>query len=188
MRIIEVRERSVPISRYADPEIPSGGLTTSMIAVITDVVRQGKPVVGYAFASVGRFAQGGLIRERFAPRLLDAADAALVSDEGTNLDPFRAWAAMMAGEKPGGHGERCVAVSALDMAIWDATAKIAGLPLYRFLARRLGREPATEPRCVSMRQAAMSIPRTTSHACPRTCGASLNSASRTPKSRSGAPA
>jgi len=117
-----------------------------MIAVITDVVRQGKPVVGYAFASVGRFAQGGLIRERFAPRLLDAADAALVSDEGTNLDPFRAWAAMMAGEKPGGHGERCVAVSALDMAIWDATAKIAGLPLYRFLARRLGREPATEPR------------------------------------------
>ena len=43
---------------------------------------------------------------------------------------------MMAGEKPGGHGERCVAVGTLDMAIWDAAAKIARAPLYRFLARR----------------------------------------------------
>jgi L-alanine-DL-glutamate epimerase-like enolase superfamily enzyme len=126
--------------------IPSGGLTTSLVAVVTDVVREGKPVVGYGFASVGRFAQGGLIRERFAPRLLNVADGALASDEETNLDPFRAWAAMMAGEKPGGHGERCVAVGALDMAIWDAAAKIAGLRLHRFLARRLGREAAIESR------------------------------------------
>lgn len=146
MRITNVRERSVPISRYADPAIPSGGLTTSMVAVVTDAVREGKPVVGYGFASVGRFAQGGLIRERFAPRLLDTADGALADDEGTNLDPFRAWAVMMAGEKPGGHGERCVAVGALDMAIWDAAAKIAGLPLHRFLARRLGREATIDNR------------------------------------------
>jgi hypothetical protein len=75
----------------------------SVTAVVTDVVREGNPVVGYGFASVGRFAQGGLIRERFAPRLLDTADGALADDEGTNLDPFRAWARMMAGEKPGGH-------------------------------------------------------------------------------------
>ena len=68
MRITEVRERSIAISRYADPAIPSGGLTISIVAVVTDVVRQGKPVVGYGFASVGRFAQGGLIRELFAPR------------------------------------------------------------------------------------------------------------------------
>jgi L-alanine-DL-glutamate epimerase-like enolase superfamily enzyme len=117
-----------------------------LVAVITDVVREGKPVVGYGFASVGRFAQGGLIRERFAPRLLGAAAGALADEEGANLDPFRAWASMMAGEKPGGHGERCVAVGALDMAIWDAAAKIAGLPLYRFLARRLGREAAMPSR------------------------------------------
>ncbi|KGM32230.1 enolase C-terminal domain-like protein [Inquilinus limosus] len=142
MRIVDIRERSVPISRYADPAIPSGGLTTSIVAVVTDVVRDGWPVVGWGFGSIGRFAQGGLIRERFAPRLLAAslADAA-----GTNLDPFRAWAAMMAGEKPGGHGERCVAVGTLDMALWDAAAKIAGLPLHRFLADRLGQaEPAPE--------------------------------------------
>ncbi|WP_343712667.1 enolase C-terminal domain-like protein [Inquilinus sp.] len=139
MRIVDIRERSVAISRYADPAIPSGGLTTSIVAAVTDVVRDGRPVVGYGFGSIGRFAQGGLIRERFAPRLLAAADGALADTAGTNLDPLRAWAAMMAGEKPGGHGERCVAVGTLDMALWDAAAKIAGLPLHRFLADRLGR-------------------------------------------------
>jgi D(-)-tartrate dehydratase len=144
MRIADIRERSIPISRYADATIPSGGLTTSIVAVTTDVVRKGKPVVGYGFASVGRFAQGGLMRERFMPRLLDARDGALAGEEGMNLDPFRAWETMMKGEKPGGHGERCVAVGALDMAIWDAAAKIAGLPLYRYLARRLGREATIE--------------------------------------------
>jgi L-alanine-DL-glutamate epimerase-like enolase superfamily enzyme len=102
------------------------------------VIRDGKPVVGFGFASIGRFAQGGLIRERFAPRLLEAREADLIDDAGTTLDPFRAWKVMMAGEKPGGHGERCVAVGTLDMALWDAAAKIAGLPLYRFLSDRTG--------------------------------------------------
>jgi L-alanine-DL-glutamate epimerase-like enolase superfamily enzyme len=138
MRIVDIRERSVAISRYADPAIPSGGLTTSAVAVVTDAVRDGRPVVGYGFGSIGRFAQSGLIRERFAPRLLAAPDGALADESGTNLDPVRAWAVMMAGEKPGGHGERCVAVGTLDMALWDAAGKIAGLPLHRVLADRLG--------------------------------------------------
>jgi L-alanine-DL-glutamate epimerase-like enolase superfamily enzyme len=47
---------------------------------------------------------------------------------------------MMTNEKPGGHGERSVAVGTLDMAIWDATAKIAGKPLFRMLAEQKGRE------------------------------------------------
>ncbi|AIO23044.1 enolase C-terminal domain-like protein [Burkholderia cepacia] len=145
MRITDIRERTIPVSRYADPAIPSGGLTTSVVALTTDVVRDGRPVTGYGYASVGRFAQGGLIRERFAPRLLAAADA-LADEAGTNLDPFRAWRAMMAGEKPGGHGERCVAIGTLDMAIWDAAAKIADLPLNRFLADRLGRTAAPRVR------------------------------------------
>lgn len=147
MRIVDIRERSVPISRYVDPAIPPGGLTTSVVAVVTDVVRNGRPVVGYGFSSVGRFAQGGLIRERFAPRLLAAPDGALADTEGGNLDPFRAWTVMMAGEKPGGHGERCVAVGTLDMAIWDAAAKTADLPLYRLLARVAG---ATGPQAGRM--------------------------------------
>lgn len=146
MRIVDIRELSVPISRYADLALPSGGLTTSMVVVITDVVRDGKPIVGCGFASIGRFAQGGLIREQFAPRLLGARDGDLVDEAGTNLDPFRAWKAMMAGEKPGGHGERCVAVGTLDMALWDAAAKIADLPLYQFLAKRTGAPALCSPR------------------------------------------
>jgi L-alanine-DL-glutamate epimerase-like enolase superfamily enzyme len=124
VRIADIRERSVPISRFADPSLPGGGLTTSVVSVTTDVRRGGAPVVGYGFGSFGRYAQGGLIRERFAPRLLAAGD----------LDPLCAWEAMMAGEKPGGHGERCVAIGALDMALWDAAAKVAGVPLHRHLA------------------------------------------------------
>jgi L-alanine-DL-glutamate epimerase-like enolase superfamily enzyme len=147
MRIVDIRERPVAISRYRDPSIPSGGLTTSIVAVTTDVMRDGRPVIGYGFASIGRFAQGGLIRERFAPRLLSAGDADLANGDGTNLDPFRAWDAMMKGEKPGGHGERCVAVGTLDMALWDAAAKIAQLPLYRLLAEIVG-DRATEARSV----------------------------------------
>lgn len=146
MRIVDIRERSIAISRYLDPAIPSGGLTTSLVAVITDVMRGGKPVVGYGFSSIGRFAQGGLIRERFAPRLLAATDKELSDDAVVNLDPFKAWNVMMKGEKPGGHGERCVAVGTLDMAIWDAAAKIAGLPLHRFLADRLGNKTAASTR------------------------------------------
>ena len=67
MRIVEVRERTIPISRYADPAVPSGGLTTSAVAVITDVIRGGRPVIGYGFASIGRFAQGGLIASGSPP-------------------------------------------------------------------------------------------------------------------------
>ncbi len=138
MRFVSFRERSVPISRYGDSSIPSGGLTTSIVALTTDVRRNGKPIVGYGFSSIGRFAQSGLIRERFAPRLMEAADSDLANVERTNFDPLRAWEVMMRGEKPGGHGERCVAVGTLDMAIWDAAAKIDGLPLYRWLADYLG--------------------------------------------------
>jgi L-alanine-DL-glutamate epimerase-like enolase superfamily enzyme len=67
----------------------------------------------------------------------------VTTGDGEKLDPFRAWTVMMTGEKPGGHGERCVAVGTLDMALWDAAAKIAHMPLDRFLADRLGRNVTT---------------------------------------------
>lgn len=142
MRITGIQERTIPISRYDDPELPSGGLTTSVVAIATDVLRDGRPVVGFGFSSFGRFGQGGLIRERFAPRLLAAREGDLTSNSDGTLDPVRAWDLMMQGEKPGGHGERCVAVGTLDMALWDLAAKIAGEPLYRLLARRAGRDSA----------------------------------------------
>jgi L-alanine-DL-glutamate epimerase-like enolase superfamily enzyme len=43
---------------------------------------------------------------------------------------------MMKNEKPGGHGERSVAVGVLDMALWDAVAKAARVPLWKLLADR----------------------------------------------------
>ena len=101
-------------------------------------MRDGRRVVGYGFNSNGRYGQGGLIRERFAPRMLEAPPESLLNDAGDNLDPDRIWATMMKNEKPGGHGERSVAVGTIDMAVWDAVAKIAGKPLFRLLAKRHG--------------------------------------------------
>ena len=137
VRIIDVREVTKPIaSPIRNAYIDFSKMTTSLVAIVTDAVRDGRRVVGYGFNSNGRYGQGGLIRERFAPRLRDAEPQSLLDDSGDNLDPDRAWAAMMANEKPGGHGERSVAVGTLDMAIWDAVAKIAGKPLFRLLAER----------------------------------------------------
>ncbi len=142
VRITAVRESTQPIaSPIRNAYIDFSKMTTSLVAIVTDAVHDGRPVIGYGFNSNGRYGQGGLIRERFAPRLLEAAPETLLDDAGANLDPDRAWAAMMANEKPGGHGERSVAVGTLDMAIWDATAKIAGKPLFRFLAERHGVQP-----------------------------------------------
>ena len=139
VRITAISEITRPISSpIRNAYIDFTKMTTSLVAIVTDVVRGGKPVVGYGFNSNGRYGQGGLIRERFAPRLLDADPASLVDDAGDNLDPHRIWARMMTNEKPGGHGERSVAVGTIDMAVWDAVAKIAGLPLHELLARRYG--------------------------------------------------
>src|SRR5919199_4058761 len=142
-RIVDVREQTRPIaSAIRNAYIDFSKMTISLVAVVTDVVRDGKRVVGYGFNSNGRYGQGGLIRERFAPRLLQADPKSLLDASGDNLDPDKVWAAMMANEKPGGHGERSVAVGTIDMAVWDAVAKIAGKPLFRLLAERAGREAA----------------------------------------------
>nr|WP_272886669.1 hypothetical protein [Phenylobacterium aquaticum] len=119
-------------------------MTASLVAVVTNVVRDGRRVVGYGFNSNGRYGQGGLIRERFADRIREADPASLLDDTGENLDPHRIWKALMTNEKPGGHGERSVAVGTIDMAVWDAVAKIAGKPLFRLLAERAGREANPE--------------------------------------------
>ena len=141
IRITEIRERTCPIaSPIRNAYIDFSKMTASLVAVVTNVVRDGKPVVGYGFNSNGRYGQGGLIRERFADRVLQADPASLLDATGENLDPDRIWAAMMTNEKPGGHGERSVAVGTIDMAVWDAVAKIAGKPLFRLLAERHGRE------------------------------------------------
>lgn len=139
MRIVDIREATLPIkSSIRNAYIDFSKMTLSLVAVVTDVIRDGKPVVGYGFNSNGRYGQGALIRERFRPRLLEAAPESLQDDTGNNLDPHKVWACMMTNEKPGGHGERSVAVGTIDMAIWDAVAKIEGKPLFQLLAERYG--------------------------------------------------
>ena len=113
-------------------------MTLSLVAVLTDVIRDGRRVVGYGFNSNGRYGQGMPMRERFIPRVMEAPAETLLDDSGHNLDPHRIWATMFTNEKPGGHGERSVAIGTIDMAVWDAVAKIKEKPLFRLLAERHG--------------------------------------------------
>jgi L-alanine-DL-glutamate epimerase-like enolase superfamily enzyme len=139
MRIVNILERTAPIaSPIANAFIDFSKMTLSLVAVVTDVVRDGKPVVGYGFNSNGRYGQGGLIRERFAPRILEAAPDSLRDDARDNIDAHKVWSTMFKNEKPGGHGERSVAMGTIDMAVWDAVAKIENKPLFRLLAERQG--------------------------------------------------
>ena len=141
VRIVDIREVTKPIaSPIRNAYIDFSKMTSSLVAVVTNVVRDGKTVVGYGFNSNGRYGQGGLIRERFAQRVLEADPKTLLDESGDNLDPHKVWATLMMNEKPGGHGERSVAVGTIDMAVWDAVAKIAGKPLFRLLAEQHKRE------------------------------------------------
>jgi L-alanine-DL-glutamate epimerase-like enolase superfamily enzyme len=142
MRIVDIREVTAPIaSPIANAYIDFSKMTLSLVAIVTDVIREGRPVIGYGFNSNGRYGQGGLIRDRFGPRLREAEPLSLLDRSGDNFDPDRIWATLMRNEKPGGHGERSVAVGTIDMAVWDAVAKIAEKPLFRLLAERHGRQP-----------------------------------------------
>jgi L-alanine-DL-glutamate epimerase-like enolase superfamily enzyme len=139
MKIVEIREKTIPISSpIRNAYIDFSKMTLSLVAVVTDVIRDGKPVVGYGFNSNGRYGQGMLMRERFIPRIMEADPASLVNADGSNLDPHKIWNCMFTNEKPGGHGERSVAIGTMDMALWDATAKIEQKPLFQLLAERYG--------------------------------------------------
>ncbi|MGU3626028.1 mandelate racemase/muconate lactonizing enzyme family protein [Comamonas sp. C24C] len=146
MKIVNIIESTRPIkSDIRNAYIDFSKMTLSLVAVVTDVIRDGKPVIGYGFNSNGRYGQGALMRDRFIPRVLEANPASLIDDAGENLDPHKIWACMMTNEKPGGHGERSVAVGTIDMAVWDAVAKIEGKPLFQLLAQRYG-TAAANPR------------------------------------------
>jgi L-alanine-DL-glutamate epimerase-like enolase superfamily enzyme len=139
MKIVNILEKTCPISSpIRNAYIDFSKMTLSLVAVVTDQVRNGKPVIGYGFNSNGRYGQGMLMRERFIPRILEAAPESMVDEAGTNLDPHKVWATMFTNEKPGGHGERSVAIGTIDMAVWDAVAKIADKPLFQLLAERHG--------------------------------------------------
>ena len=139
MRIVDIRETSIPLQAdIRNAVVNFAEHTVSLVAVISDVIRKGRPVVGIGFDSIGRFAQSGLLRERFMPRLLAAAADDLVDASGTGFDPEKAVRVMMRNEKPGGHGDRAHAVAALELALWDLNAKLAGVPAWTSIARKFG--------------------------------------------------
>jgi D(-)-tartrate dehydratase len=137
MRIVDIRETAVPLkSDLKNSSFDFSEMTTSIVAVITDVLRSGRPVAGFAFNSTGRYACGAQMRERFIPRILRADPSTLLNDRGDNLDPARVLAAMTAREKIGGDAERSIAIGTIEVAVWDAVAKVADQPLHRVLAER----------------------------------------------------
>lgn len=146
MRITEVRELAVPLQgSIANAVVNFSEHTVSLVAVVTDVVRGGKPVVGIGFNSIGRFAQSGIIRDRMIPRVMAAAPGSLVADSGGRFDAAKVLATIMRNEKPGGHGDRAGAAAAIEHAIWDLNAKLADEPAYVTIARAFGREPLDRP-------------------------------------------
>ena len=139
MKITNIIEDTKSISsNIKNAYIDFSKMTISLVAVCSDIKKNGKPVIGYGFNSNGRYGQGHLIRERFRPRLLEASPEDIINEEGNNFDPHKMWDIMMKNEKPGGHGERSVAVGTIDMAIWDLVSKIEEKPLYQVLAERYG--------------------------------------------------
>ncbi len=137
MKILDIRETAIALkSNMRNAVFDFSEMTTSVVAVLTDAVRQGRPVIGYAFNSTGRYACGDVMRKRMIPRLLQADPDSLLDPATGLLDPERALACMMQREKPGGHTERSIAVGTIEVALWDALAKAQDLPLHVVLARR----------------------------------------------------
>ena len=136
MRIVDIRETAIPLnSTLANSSFSFSEMTTSVVAVITDIVRNGKPICGFAFNSTGRYACGAQMRARFIPRLLKAKPESL-TDEADLLAPDKCLAAMMRNERSGGHSERSVGIGTIEVAIWDALAKAVDKPLHVLLAER----------------------------------------------------
>ena len=136
MKIVDIREISVPLkSNLRNSVFDFSEMTTSVVAVISDIVRDGKPLIGYAFNSTGRYACGAQMRDRFIPRILKTKPEDYQNETGTNLSPEKLLKCMMQREKPGGHTERSVAIGTIEVAIWDLVAKIEQQPLYAVLAK-----------------------------------------------------
>ena len=139
MKIIEIQEKTVPISsEIQNAYINFKKMDCSVVAIKTDVKKDGKFITGYGFHSNGRYAVSELLTKRFIPRLKESKKEDLLNNEGDNFSPEKIWKILMKNEKPGGHGERSTAVGAIDMAIWDIVSKIENVPLYEYLAKKYG--------------------------------------------------
>ena len=146
MNIVDIRELAVPLQgQIANAVVNFAEHDVSLLALVTDVVRHGRPVVGLAFNSIGRFAQPGILRQRMLPRLLQASPASLLDETGSRWDPARVLACALRNEKPGGHGDRSGAAAAIELAVWDLNAKLADEPAHATIAKAAGRPVASLP-------------------------------------------
>lgn len=144
MRIREIRVQRVRLeSNISNSVVSFRKHDVSLVGVVTDVVRDGKPVVGLAFNSIGRFAQNGIIDERLKGRILGAKPERLLSDGGHEFDAASVLDCVMEDEKPGGHGDRASAVAAVELAIWDLNAKLRGVPAHVLIGEKYGKGHAT---------------------------------------------
>lgn len=140
MRITGIIETPVRLhGEIANALVDFSRHTVSLVAVVSDQIRHGKPVTGVAFNSIGRFAQSGILADRMIPRVLRAAPDSLLDDAG-RLDPARVLRCALTDEKPGGHGDRAGAAAALELACWDLAAKLADEPAHRTIAGHYGRD------------------------------------------------
>ena len=142
MRITSVHEQSVNLQGdIANAVVDFSSHTVSLVAIASDQIRDGKPVTGIAFNSIGRFAQSGILRERMIPRLLEVVPETLLNADQSGFSPAAVARTAMTNEKPGGHGDRAGAVAALELATWDLNAKLADEPAYTHIARTLNLTP-----------------------------------------------
>lgn len=133
-RIVNFIEKTVSLaSGMRNADINFDTMTASAVVMVSDVMRNGKPLVGIAFDSIGRYGHGALLQERFIPRLLNAAPSTYANPHGPGICPNKLWSVVMANEKAGGHGERAGAVGLIDAAAWDLQAKIEDKPLWALL-------------------------------------------------------
>ncbi|MDH5748988.1 MAG: mandelate racemase [Rhodospirillales bacterium] len=139
MRIVDIREQSVKLDvNLRNASFSFDDMTTSIVALITDIVIDGSPVIGFAFNSTGRYACSGQMRDRFIPRILRQKPDDLIDPDRSNFKPEAIVRAMLFGEKPGGDMERSVGIGTIEVALWDAMAKIENKPLHKLIAERYG--------------------------------------------------
>lgn len=145
MKIVRIIEQPIRLaSNISNALVNFSEHTVSLLALVTDQIIDGRPAVGLAFNSIGRFAQSGIIRDRMVPRLMAAEPASLLQDNADRLCPRKVLACVMRNEKPGGHGDRAQAASALELAVWDLNAKLDGEPASVTIARYFGRAARSE--------------------------------------------
>jgi L-alanine-DL-glutamate epimerase-like enolase superfamily enzyme len=141
MRITAIREVSVPLEgNVANAYVNFSEHTVSLVALQTDVIRNGKSVTGFASDSIGRYAQSGILRDRMMPRLEAAAPESLLDKSGEFFDAAKVLQTIMRNEKPGGHGDRAAAAAAIELAVWDLNAKLADEPAHVTIARHFKRK------------------------------------------------